>query len=445
MIPATTSDGFLLALESKKRRSGQWHHLSATILELEGRMDPASLRAAADALAKRHPLLNARITRGKDFIARWIPGDPLPCPLETSDRDESSDPARDARTFIEASKIDILKDGPNLELVALQYGPDSWRLILVWPHALFDAIGINKLISELDNLSTDRREDWGETSKTEGSPGGLWSEAKPMVEEMRTFPAWPIRSLHDKTRSPSDPRFEVFNFDRETSARIRTKMAGTAGELLMLPYFASCAARAVHAVICRRHPDEEAPILLSLPVQRIANPAKRPLFQNHMVAYSLLMEPAELRNLGTASKALYRKYADFMRRKLPAAMEALMKLMERCPSFLYLKPASFYLKGEICSLFHSHTGEFAPGVSELFGSRLLNGYHVPTVSSPPGIGIFFSEFDGQLSCTISTLNGTLTPDERDLLVGTLLEDLGIEAATPEATAPPQACEPVHGS
>ena len=148
-----------------------------------------------------------------------------------------------------------------------------------------------------------------------------------------------------------------------------------------------------------------------------------------MVAYSLLLTGEELKDLAPATKALYRAYASFLRRKLPAAMEPLTKLMERCPSRFYLKPASFYLKGEICSLFHSHTGQFASGTTSLFGSRLLNGYHVPSVSSPPGIGIFFSEFDGQLSCTISWKKGSLDETEFETLQSTLLNDLGVATET----------------
>src|SRR5690606_36049460 len=148
----------------------------------------------------------------------------------------------------------------------------------------------------------------------------------------------------------------------------------------LLPYFAAAAARAVKALIASRHPEEPTAILLSLPVQRVTHAHKRPLFQNHMTAWSLLLTHEELADLPGATKALYRKYASFMRRKLPPAMEALMVLMHRCPSRLYLKPASFYLKGEICSLFHSHTGTFPSRTRTLLGRTITHACHIPTVS-----------------------------------------------------------------
>jgi hypothetical protein len=245
-----------------------------------------------------------------------------------------------------------------------------------------------------------------------------------MIEEMRSFPAWRVRSLHRKGASPGASRVEVVKFDRSATAAIRAKMAATAGELLLLPYFASCAARAVQAVIAARHPDEQVPVLLSLPVQRQSDSSKRPLFQNHMVPYTVLLTAEELAELKPAARALFRKYSDFMRRKLPAAMDALMRMMERCPSRCYNLPAFHYMRGELCTLFHSHTGEFAPGLDSLFGSRVLNGYHIPSVGSPPGIGIFFSEHEGQLTLTLSWKDGCLAPLELGLLKATLADDLG---------------------
>jgi hypothetical protein len=46
------------------------------------------------------------------------------------------------------------------------------------------------------------------------------------------------------------------------------------------------------------------------------------------------------------------------------------------------------------------------------------------VGSPPGIGIFFSEYEGQLTLTLSWKDGCLTPLELKLLKATLADDLG---------------------
>ncbi|MDB6078920.1 MAG: hypothetical protein JWO82_2667 [Akkermansiaceae bacterium] len=428
-LRATCSDGFLMGLESLMRRTGQGHHLACTVVECAGEPDLAALRRAAELLGRKYPILQARLSRGGDWLARWELDRAVAAavPLETWNL-EGPDGLRD---FIEerlnGREIDIHRAGANLRLHVVALGPERWALVVLWSHSLHDAVGIDKLLREI--AATGSFPEGGPVSggleePLAGEPvQALYRRAKPMIEEMRTFPAWRVRSLHRKGVRPGRNRVVVENFDLAATAEIRAKMAKTAGELLLLPYFACCAARAVQAVIAARHPGEEVPVLLSLPVQRQGDPDKRPLFQNHMAVYTLLMSGAELAELKPAAKALFRKYADFMRRKLPTAMDALMQMMERCPSRFYNLPVFFYLKGELCTLFHSHTGSFAAGLEEIHGSRVLNGYHVPSVCTPPGIGIFFSEYAGQLSMTLSWRDGCLAADELALLRATLHRDL----------------------
>lgn len=433
-LRATCSDGFLMGLESLMRRTGQGHHLACTVVECAGRPDLPALQHSAEQLGRRYPILHAKLSRGGDWLARWEldKAQAAPLPLTTWHLAGTTGPGEEIPSlsdFIEARlnrrEIDIHQPGANLHLHVIVQGPERWALAIVWSHSLHDAVGIDKLLREIATPDMEAEPvSGGPDLPPESEPvSALYRRAKPMIEEMRTFPAWRIRSLHRKRTAAGRNRIVVENYDATATAQIRAKMARTAGELLLLPYFACCAARAVQAVIASRHPDEEVPVLLSLPVQRQGDPDKRPLFQNHMAVYTLLMTGSELVDLKSAAKALFRKYSDFMRRKLPTAMDALMQMMERCPSRFYNLPAFFYLKGELCTLFHSHTGRFAAGLEDIHGSRVLNGYHVPSVCTPPGIGIFFSEFGGQLSMTLSWRDGCLSDVELALLRKTLHRDL----------------------
>lgn len=416
------------------RRHGQGHHLAVTVIECEGKPDLAAIRRSAEILGRRYPILHTGIRRSRrDWVARWTLDHAAAIPMEIwhlpgvpAEGGEIDSLEDFISSRLNSRDIDIRTAGPNLWLHAVVTAPDRWSLLIVWSHSLLDAVGMIRFIREFASPGDDVIPVSGgqDDAPPPVAMSELYRQAHPMIEEMRSFPAWRVRSLHRKGSKPGASRVEVVKFDRDATAAIRAKMAATAGELLLLPYFASCAARAVQAVIAARHPDEQVPVLLSLPVQRQNDPAKRPLFQNHMVPYTVLLTAEELAELKPAARALFRKYSDFMRRKLPASMDALMRMMERCPSRFYNLPAFHYMRGEICTLFHSHTGEFVPGLGSLFGSRVLNGYHVPSVSSPPGIGIFFSEHEGQLTLTLSWKDGCLAPLELALLKTKLAEDLG---------------------
>lgn len=405
------------------RRSGQGPHLAATVLEFDQPLKLESLHRSASALAHRHPLLNARVRRSPlHFTAEWIPSEAIPMPVAEQAGQSLEEVVQNALAH---AQIDIFKPGPNLEF-HLWSNHSNHYLLLIWPHSLFDAIGIDKLIGELDSDGTDPRQDWGETNPTSGYIREIWNTARPMVEEMRTFPSANIRSLHRPKSPPGAPQFEVLRFDKKATQQIHNKLSSTSGELLKIPYFAALSARSTQCVIAKRSAGPTT-LLISLPVQRVPEPSKRPLFHNHMTPWSLILAPELADDLATATRSLYRSYASFIRRKLPAAMDALTKLNERCPSRFYLHPIKHFLNGEICSLFHSHTGELANHTHSLFGRVITDAFHLPTVSTPPGIGIFFSERRGKLTATLSWREGSLDQDELNLLRHHLIQDLG---ATP---------------
>jgi hypothetical protein len=48
---------------------------------------------------------------------------------------------------------------------------------------------------------------------------------------------------------------------------------------------------------------------------------------------------------------------------------------------------------------------------------------IPSVSTPPGLGLFFSDYAGKISVTISWRSGSLTQDEMASVRASVLTDL----------------------
>jgi len=79
--------------------------------------------------------------------------------------------------------------------------------------------------------------------------------------------------------------------------------------------------------------------------------------------------------------------------------------------------------GEVTSFFHSSTGNFALISDELCGAMVLDAYHVPSVSAPPGSGLFFSEYSGRITATFSWRERSASEAEVDLILNQLRKDL----------------------
>ena len=112
-----------------------------------------------------------------------------------------------------------------------------------------------------------------------------------------------------------------------------------------------------------------------------------------------------------------------VKRQMPQASEALAQLTMGMPVRLAMPFVRFQNKGEICSLFHSHTGTFLRGVDRFAGAEVENVYTVPSVSTPPGLGVFFSDHRETLTATIAWRGESLNEAEVQAVIEQTKRDL----------------------
>jgi hypothetical protein len=107
------------------------------------------------------------------------------------------------------------------------------------------------------------------------------------------------------------------------------------------------------------------------------------------------------------------------------SLDELMHLMSFIPPGLYMTFMKLQMRGPFASFFHSHTGEFAPGLDTFFGAPVRSAFHVPGIGTPPGTGIFCNEKNGRMVVTVCWHEAALNDEERQLLLDSFLADLGV--------------------
>ncbi|MFM8830070.1 MAG: hypothetical protein ACKOHM_03550, partial [Spartobacteria bacterium] len=117
------------------------------------------------------------------------------------------------------------------------------------------------------------------------------------------------------------------------------------------------------------------------------------------------------------------QFEDAVRGGLESSAATMLWWMRRLPTGLYRRFLQTDTAGEIVSFFQSHTGDFLPGVRDICGACIDDGWHIPSVSRPPGSGIFFSEREGRLAATLSWRDGVLNDDEVETMEASLRGDL----------------------
>lgn len=442
-VPFFGSDCFILALNGLMRRNGQAPLLGQTVLTLAETPDIAALKNALASLVNRHPLLRAKVRRFFFFPPSWqIQTSPTPLPpffLWHENPSPSTSPPR----VLPADSLPIenplafqkkLLSSPLLprdepwhfraDLLLLQNGKCS--LILTWSHLLLDGKGAELLLHELQNLPPLPPSTPPPTNHKKNTPPlkQKFALLKKMASHFSSLATTGFPSLSRPPKTSGNTKhadFETVLFSEKETAAMKQKSEAMVGPLFHLPFYLAGAFRAIRAAFLLRGL-ERASLAVSIPSQTRPKKGSSPLFQNRISMFFFRLHEDEMLSFSAAVQSLSQQFAQMTREKLDAAFSLLLDALRWLPPRLSIAFVLFQGKGNFTSFFHSHTGEFLPGTDHFFSAKIENGFHVPAVSSPPGTGIFLSEFRGKTTMTVSWREGDLSASEKEAIIHSLRTD-----------------------
>ncbi len=421
--PLTGCDAYFLALEDLMRGVGQGMPAGLTVLELESEPEFDALEDAARRLSMSHPLLHARLVRRGWFgMPCWEakpPWDAGAVRVVCHDAVESLD------GFC-SQLLETEVDG-FLELHLVR-GAGLAAFVAKWRHVLFDGRGAELLLRELAAfaMNPDRPAQpvasWGEPFEMPGSVVQGIKMVQPFLRRYDELKVGNFKALGGAVPRPSLAKFRLVRFDGGETRRIHDRADAVTGGIFLLPYFLAVAARA-HAAVFRHRNEDPLGYQVQTPVQVRRRREAHPIFQNQVGVLPFHLEPGDVAGLRGAVAEVQRQFETSVREGVEGAFGVVLGWMRHLPPRVYRRFLQFDTGGQIASFFHSHTGEFLKGVDGICGARIADGWHVPTVSQPPGTGIFFSERRGRLTATIAWREGCVSESEVDVLEGSLRRDL----------------------
>ncbi len=411
ILPATTVDFFLAGLEAFMRRSGQGTHWGVTVLRLEGKPDAQTLTQGWEEIHAQHPMLGARLkrqwlgwrwvweTRGpiKAPAICWHPAQALP-----------PDEAVIHERLLGRSSVGALTSPLWMEV--FPWGADGGHVILLtWRHALLDGTGVNLLLEKLATGACGAGPPVPAMPRRE-SMARVYKRAKPLTDRLHEMTSKGCLSAWMKGMPMGGgPEYRLIELSAEESAKATARLRTLCGDFMQMPFYAAVAARALR-LLHEQRGWKSPEIHLHLPIQ-LRGRSRELIFGNHMGAMPLFLEAGALGSLDLAVAHVLEKYRESMREGRQQASEALTTLAAHLPLGAFIPVVRWTNMGQICSLFHSHTGSFLPGRAEFAGAAVQNICTIPSVCAPPGLGIFVSDFAGQMTVTLAWREGCVTPAE----------------------------------
>ena len=399
--------------------TGQGEHAGLTVMRLGPGFEIGALRSAATRLAAASPIAAARLRKPILGVPRWQWGADADADFPVSERSGAWESAG-------GELLNAPSAGP-VQFVALPEADGRTTVLMRWRHGLLDGKGAELFLAEIARLADDKSEpcrenSWGPPAPRTQGWRAFVREAEKFKDHFYALSKLGIHSLGGAKPHAGAARFFVEQFSVEESARIAARAESVTHGVFQMGWFLAAAMRMHHAVLRRRGVEAES-FQSGCAVQQRKRGARHPIWQNQVSQLFFHLLPAELADHADAARRLNEQFGEQTRQRLDAAFAVMTRLFRRLPARLYLRMLLRNSGGHLTSFFFSHTGEFLPECRTFCGASIEDGWHIPSVSQPPGTGVFFSQRGGRLAATLSWREGAVDDAELGIMRAKMREDL----------------------
>ena len=414
-------------INKKKTGAGNMFQI---VLQMEGALDETILRECLNKFVKKFPVLNGRSMRDYNLAPYWkiySKEKMLPPNVRTYRLDDNAAFSKVLSTLEQGINKSFNSVREHLAFHLIYAGKTSF-LAVVFDHCLFDARGAEVFLNMLQQEQKNETDYSNRISLAESAhlckwkekfEAGKWVNRKLLQLSENKSRFLPLHSVSEKKF-----RFKIISLDeRQTSAIIDTAY-NEAGYLMFMPHTLAISIQVLHSIFTKRDictGDYIVPVSIDTrPVEKVA----QEVFFNHMSFFLIRVKANEADSFPVLLQSIKQQIYDQIKSNLPADIEKASLLMRIVPLPILGYLMRLPLKGQIASFCFSYTGEAAYNSPMFMEKKINNIFHMPRVPIPPGLGIFFSRFQGKLNVTFSYLDGMLENEEIDSVVHTLQSRLG---------------------
>ena len=387
------------------------------VMECDGVVAADHLRQALHDLLPTLPWLDARLERGWPWgYLRWRPVKHLVAPAVDEVTLGPGDALTDTLTTLLNRGIDPRRE-PPLRVTVVSQPDGRSTLAITWTHPLMDPRGVELLVAMLVAAARGDAA-WlrARTIVPPRDPRTLRERldlARAALQHLRAITAPPRRSLARGIAPLGRVRY------RHASVPVGSGPASAR----TMPARLAAVGQAMTRLWQAHHLPLDEPFLVPISVDRRRKGEPGPVFCNNVAFHFARFTPASTANLSAATATIRRGMAEAVRDGAIEALYAGTDLFCWQPAWRLLAP---FRGGELASFNCADTGAVRPEVTELFGARVRNAYHVPCVASSPGVGVFLNRCGDTENVVVVWIEPVLRDDEADALLADLTAGLGAQ-------------------
>jgi hypothetical protein len=426
-LPLRGADVVLMAYHPRWKGLGLGHN-TMLVVACDGPIESGRIERAWDRFLDVCPWPAARLRRpfpwGKLYWAAGPRRSLVRPPLRRATIASRDALQRELETELNAA-LEPRREAPVRMLIvddeSARARPSS-VLVLTWFHPLMDARGGENLLSHLNDL--DRQPD--ATSWSERPPEFVSDPdrrsllersriARSSLEYLRSLAPVPPVSAGGPPRPPGRACFRHRSFvvsdagDQRATREICWRVA-LVGKAM--------------SELGRRRNREDVPCLLPISVDVRPKGEVGATFGNNLAFHFARFRPSETADVPALARALRRQMGDAIRDGQIEASRVALQFLPYRPLSRMLQVLPWTAGGELFSFNCADLADWPHALTECFGRRVLDAYHVPVVPPRPGIGVFFNRCVGHNNLVVSWIEGVASDAETARIIEVIREGMG---------------------
>ena len=182
------------------------------------------------------------------------------------------------------------------------------------------------------------------------------------------------------------------------------------------------------ADLWRRRGLPDLPFLVPVSVDLRPKGEPGATFGNVLAFHFARFRPSETADVDRLARALRGQMTDALRDGQLDANAVAMEFLKYRPLSLMLRDLPGTAARETFSFNCADLADFPPALEKLFGRRVVNAYHAPSVLPRPWIGVFFNRCGIKNNLVVSWVEGATTLEEGRRIIEAVREGMGWRTA-----------------
>ena len=387
-------------------------NISQVVLELKGAPDRLLLQEALNSFIRKFPLLNGYPARDLNLCPYWkapLPKKMLPITVHTASSLENlaaqlSLPWKDKKEHLAFILIDTGKN--NL-------------LGMVFDHRILDAKGAETFLNLFQQYY--QKKDSSLVSLCSPSHLNHWAEKFKAGRQVNRFflqfskeapRVLPVNSLNRPAK------FKVINLNREETRCFTNIAYSNAGYLMLMPYALAKSLQVMHRIFQAGN-NPGLTYIIPVPLDtRTGEDPENEIFFNHLSFFLFKIPASDADNFPLLLAKIKEQMYEQVKTGLPEAITNASFLLR----IVSLKTVHFFLqwmsKKHFASFSFSSLGNSYSNL-KFMDQEVKNIFHLPRVPFPPGLGIFFNQFNDKLNITLSYSENLLSEEQAEQIINGL--------------------------